>query len=105
MIFFHDIQLFFIRHNQIQRAPTGHDRPEPCHPKDSLPLFHDDHRAVQFRFGEAVVAIALGHRFQTVLRNAVLVDEQVVDVLHTLLTQLLVEGSRTRRLVGTAVKA
>ena len=53
---------------------------------DSAELFHND-SAIQFRLGEPVVRIALGLPDQTLRSDAVLVFQQVVDILHPLLAQ------------------
>lgn len=66
----------------------------------SLGLLHDDYRTVQLRFGEAVVRVAFGNRLQPVFRNAVLVHQQVVNILHALLAELLVELLRPRRVTA-----
>ena len=57
---------------------------------DSAELFHND-SAIQFRLGEPVVRIALGLPDQTLRSDAVLVFQQVVDILHPLLAQTLVQ--------------
>lgn len=50
---------------------------------DSAELFHND-GAIQFRLGEPVVRIALGLPDQTLRSDAVLVFQQVVDILCSL---------------------
>ena len=68
---------------------------------DSAELFHND-GAVQFRLGEPVVRITLGLPDQTLRSDAVLVFQQVVDILHPLLAQTLVQLPVAGILVGRA---
>lgn len=69
---------------------------------DLIELFHDD-GAVQLRLGEAVVRIALGLLDQTVRRDTVFVFQQVVDILHPLLAQALVQLPAAGGLVGEPI--
>lgn len=62
-------------------------------------LFHNN-GSIEFWFSKTIVRIAFSPFLQAVSRNAVLVCQQVVNVLHTLFRETLIELLASGSFIG-----